>query len=109
MALPMATQNEMITELAEQTGYSKSDVRHFLDGLTDFITSEIKACNRVKVAGIQVEPKLKKATKKRKGRNPQTGEEVMISAKPASVRVAAKVVKPLKDAAPSVKKLTAAL
>jgi nucleoid DNA-binding protein len=39
------------------------------------------------------------------GRNPQTGEEVDVPAKPASVRISLRALKPLKDNAPSVQKL----
>lgn len=106
MALPMLTQTELYEELAEATGWSKSDVRRFLDGLGQVIENNVTEGYRVKVAGIQVEPVLKKATKKRKGRNPQTGEEVMISAKPASTKLRAKVVNPLKGVKlPTPKKL----
>lgn len=106
MALPMLTQTELIDELAEETGWSKGDVRRFLEALSTVIQSNVTEGYRVKVAGIQVEPVLKKATKKRKGRNPATGEEVMISAKPASTKLRAKIVGDLKKInLPSVKKL----
>jgi len=98
-----------VEELADRTGWTKSDVRHVLSELGEIVVANTKACVRTKVAGVVIEPKLRKATKKRKGRNPATGEEVMIKAKPASGKVKAKVVKPLSDAAPSVKKLNAAL
>jgi nucleoid DNA-binding protein len=106
MALPMATQSEMVEELAEQTGFPKGEVRHLLEALQNFIVQEVGDGNRVKVAGVVIEPKLKKATKKRKGRNPATGEEVMIAAKPASVKLKARVVAPLSRASlPSPKRL----
>lgn len=106
MALPMLTQSELIEELAEETGWSKGDVRRFLEGLSSVIQSNVSEGYRVKIAGVQVEPVLKKATKKRKGRNPATGEEVMISAKPASVKLRAKIVGDLKKLdLPSTKKL----
>lgn len=106
MALPMLTQTELTEELAEETGWSKSDVRRFLEGLGTVIQNNVSEGYRVKVAGIQVEPVLKKATKKRKGRNPATGEDVMIPAKPASTKLRAKIVNPLKGTKlPSTKKL----
>lgn len=109
MALQMMSQVELVEELAEELGWSKSDVRHFLAALTDIVEANTRACIRTKVAGVVIAPTLKKATKKRKGRNPATGEEVTIKAKPASVKVKAKIVKPLSDATPSVKKLQNAL
>lgn len=109
MALQMMTQVELVEELADRTGWTKGDVRHVLTELAEIVVDNTKACVRTKVAGVVIAPALKKATKKRKGRNPATGEEVTIKAKPASVKVKAKVVKPLSDATPSVKKLQNAL
>lgn len=109
MALTMMTQTELVGELADALGWSKSDVKHLLAELDEVVQVNLKNCVRTKVAGVVIEPKLRKAQKKRKGRNPATGEEVMIKAKPASVRVAARVTKALKDHAPSTKKLQNAL
>jgi nucleoid DNA-binding protein len=106
MALPMLNQADLVSEIADETGWSKSDVRRVLEALSAVIQNNVSEGYRVKVAGIQVEPKLKKARKKRKGRNPATGEDVMIAAKPASVVLKAKPVKPLTDIKlPSTKKL----
>jgi nucleoid DNA-binding protein len=102
----MLTQTELIGELAEETGWTKGDVKRFLEALETVIGNNVKEGWRVKVAGIQVEPKLRAATKKRPGRNPATGEEIMIKAKPASVVLRTKAVKPLTDVKlPSVRKL----
>lgn len=105
MALPLLTQTELIEELAYQTGYSKSECRVFLLAISDVVNGAVNNCQRVKFAGLTVEPALKKATKKRMGRNPATGEEIEIAAKPASVRVKMTAQKPLKDALPSVQRL----
>jgi len=106
MALPLVTQAELVDELAERTGWSKSDVRGFLVHLQSLITETVENGNRIKVASVVVEPRVKKATKERMGRNPSNGEEVLIPAKPASVKLTAKIVKPLADAAlPSAKRL----
>ncbi len=105
MALDMMRQTELVEALAERTGWSKGDVKRILVELENVVAENLKDCWRTKIAGVVIEPKIRKATKKRKGRNPATGEEVMIKAKPASVRVVARVTKPLKEAAPSVRKL----
>jgi nucleoid DNA-binding protein len=105
MALPMLTQNELIDELVYHTGYTKSECRVFLLALSDITTGSLGNCQRVKFAGLIVEPALRKATKKRMGRNPATGEEIEIAAKPASVRVKLTATKPLKDALPSAQRL----
>jgi nucleoid DNA-binding protein len=105
VALPMLTQNELVEAISDETGYSKSEIRVTLQALTDVVNYTIGNCERVKIAGVIVEPALKKATKKRMGRNPATGEEIEVAAKPASVRVKLGATKPLKDNLPSVQKL----
>jgi nucleoid DNA-binding protein len=105
MALPLMTQTQLVDRLSQATGYSKSEIRVVMIALDDEVTSAVNDCRRVKVAGVTIEPALKKASKKRMGRNPQTGEEVEISAKPASTRVKARVSRALQDSAPSVVKL----
>ena len=105
MPLPTMTQVDLIDSLSEQTGYSKSEIRVTLAALNDVVASAMENCERVKLVGLTIEPALRKATKKRMGRNPQTGEEVEVAAKPASVRVKLTANKPLKDAVPSVQKL----
>lgn len=109
MALPMFTNAELVEALAEQTGFSKGEIRNVLNALDASVEEALANCERIKVAGVQIEPKLKKATKKRKGRNPATGEEITIAAKPAFVKVHVRVTKALKEKAPSVKTLQKAL
>jgi DNA-binding protein HU-beta len=110
MALPMLTATEMASELAERTGVSKTDVRHVLDELHNVVIEQLGFCQRVKIANIvQLEPKIKAKRKARIGRNPATGEDVKIAAKPAEAVVRARVLKPGKDAAPSLPKLRRAL
>lgn len=109
MALDVRSQSAIVESIADETGFSKSDVRVFFTALQDEIVGALKDCERARFCGLTVEPTLKKATKKRKGRNPQTGEEVDVSAKPASVNVKVRVSKTLKEEAPSVQKLKKAL
>lgn len=109
MALPMMKQTELIEELADRTGFPKGEVKHVLSSLEDVVHEVISDCERIKVAGVTIEPKLRAKRKSRMGRNPRTGEDVKIAAKPASVKVTARVTKPLQEAAPSVNKLQNAL
>lgn len=109
MALPLMTQVELVDDLADKTGASRSEVKTFLAALEVTIHENLASCVRTKVAGIFVAPALRAATKKRMGRNPQTGEEVPVAAKPASVRIALKADKNLKGQAPTTRKLSAAL
>jgi nucleoid DNA-binding protein len=108
MGLQLVKQTELVENIAESTGYSKGDVRHFMAALEEEVRAAISDCRKVKVAGVQIEPKLKKATKKRMGRNPATGEDVQIAAKPASVKITARVLASLgkdESVVPSVGKL----
>lgn len=109
MGLSTMTQTELASELAERTGWNRSDAKRVLVELETIVAESVGACVRVKVAGVVIEPKLKKASKKRMGRNPATGEEVEIAAKPASVKVKARALSGLQGAAPSTKKLQNAL
>lgn len=68
-----------------------------LDGLGDAQT--------VRVGGlVQLAVRVTPAQKKRKGRNPATGEELDIAAKPASVDLRARPLAKAKSALPSVQK-----
>jgi nucleoid DNA-binding protein len=110
MALPLVTQGELVTRLAEETGFPKSACRHFLQSLADVTADAIQDCERVRIGNlVQIEPKVKKAQKARMGRNPQSGEKVAIPKKPADVRVAARVLKGGTDAAPTLNTLRARL
>lgn len=103
MALPLVRQTQFVEEVSEESGFSKSEVRAVLNAIDTVVTDHIADCERVKIGNlVQIEPKLRKKQKARMGRNPATGEDVKISAKPASVRVAARVLKGAKDAAPKV-------
>jgi nucleoid DNA-binding protein len=109
MALTMMTQAELVEELADSTGFSKGDVKHVLAALEETIHENLAECIRTKVAGVTIYPHLRPKQKARMGRNPSTGEDVKIKAKPASAVVKAKVDSKLKGHAPSVRKLQNAL
>lgn len=105
MALPMWTQTEIVDHLAEVTGFQKGQIRHVLAAQAELVQDVMANCERIKIAEITVEPKMRKATKKRMGRNPATGEEIQIAAKPASVVIKARVGKKLQEQVPTVQKL----
>lgn len=109
MALYKWTKPDLVEAVSEDSGVSKAEVKRVLAALDSTVARAIGNCERVTIAGVTIEPKLRAATKKRMGRNPQTGEEVPIKAKPASVRVAARVSRALKNQAPSTAKLRKAL
>jgi nucleoid DNA-binding protein len=107
--VPKLKKSDVEDALVFSTGYTRSDVRHFMSALDALVATTIKDCRRLEIAGIMVEPKLKAPTKKRIGRNPATGAEITIKAKPASVRIATRATKPLENAKPRTRKLAEAL
>jgi nucleoid DNA-binding protein len=99
------TQSQLVATIAEETELSKSDVKNVLLTLEDVVLTEINNAEKVKIGSIvQLTPKVKPATKARKGRNPATGEEITISAKPASVQLKARPLARAKASLPSVQK-----
>jgi DNA-binding protein HU-beta len=110
MALPMLTAAATAAELARRTGITQVDVRHVLDELKNLTVDELTNGNRFRVVGlVQLEPKIRPARAARMGRNPRTGEDVQIEAKPADVVVRARVLKDAQQAHPSLGKLSKAL
>lgn len=109
MALTLMSQAELVSEVADRTGWSKGDVKHVLAELEEVIHENLGACVRTKVFGVTIYPHLRPKQKARMGRNPATGEEVKISAKPAATTVKAKTDAKLKSHAPSTRKLQNAL
>lgn len=99
------TQTQLVAQLAEDTELTKADIKNVLTALEDLVLSEIGKAEKVKIGSlVQLDVKLKPATKARQGRNPATGEEITISAKPASVALKARPLAKAKAALPSVQK-----
>jgi nucleoid DNA-binding protein len=94
-----------VTAVAERADLSKTDAKRVLDALDDVVLDELSNAQKVRIGGlVQLTVRVKPATKKRKGRNPATGEEIEIAAKPASVDVRARPLAKAKGALPSVQK-----
>jgi nucleoid DNA-binding protein len=94
-----ATKTAVQQQLAEKTGLTRKQVATFFDELTNLIKRELtKGPGVITIAGLIKVKKVKKpATKARQGRNPQTGETIMIKAKPARTVVKALPLKALKE------------
>jgi nucleoid DNA-binding protein len=106
MPAPMLTYGNQVKLVADMIGVTQIDVRAVLDAYAELAVSEVAKGHRFRVLSlVQVEPKLRLAQKKRPGRNPRTGEEVMIPAKPASVKIRARVLAAIKNVTPTVKRL----
>jgi nucleoid DNA-binding protein len=94
-----------LNAVAERAELSKSDAKRALTALEDVVLEELGNAQKVRIGGlVQLTVRVKPATKKRKGRNPATGEEIDIAAKPASVDVRARPLARAKAALPSVQK-----
>lgn len=99
------TQNQLVSAIADRADLSKNDAKRVLTALEDIVLEEIGNAQKVRVGGlVQLTVRLKPATKARKGRNPATGEEITIGAKPASVDLRARPLAKAKGALPSVQK-----
>ena len=99
------TQTQLVNAVADRAELGKSDAKRALAALEEIILEEIGNAQKVRIGGlVQLTVRVKPATKARKGRNPATGEEITIAAKPASVDVRARPLAKVKDALPSVQK-----
>ncbi len=99
------TQTQLLTAVAERADLSKADAKRAITALEEVILEEVGNAQKVRIGGlVQLTVRLKPATKARKGRNPATGEEITIAAKPASVDLRARPLAKAKEALPSVQK-----
>ena len=99
------TQTQFLNEVADRSGLSRADVKRALAALEETVLDEIGNAQKVKIGSlVQLTVRVKPATKSRKGRNPATGEEITIAAKPASVDLRARPLAKAKGALPTVQK-----
>ena len=103
--MPM-TQTQLADAVAEKAGLSRADAKKAISALEEVVLDEIGNAEKVKIGGVvQLDVRVRPATEARPGRNPAPGEEIMISAKPASVAVKARPLAKAKTAAPSLQKV----
>jgi nucleoid DNA-binding protein len=99
------TQTQLVTAVADRAELSKSDAKRALAALDEIVLEELGNAQKVRIGGlVQLTVRVKPAQKARKGRNPATGEEITIAAKPASVDLRARPLAKAKTALPSVQK-----
>ncbi len=94
------TKTAILAEIAENTDLSKKQVAAVLDELEVLIERHIKkrGVGEFTLPGLlKIRSVKRPATKKRMGRNPATGEEIVIGPKPASIRVRVAALKRLKE------------
>lgn len=99
------TQTQLIAAVAERSEFSKADIKRVLSTLDEVVLEELGNAQKVRIGGlVQLTVRVKPASKARQGRNPATGEEITIAAKPASVDLRARPLAKAKAALPSVQK-----
>jgi DNA-binding protein HU-beta len=99
------TQTQLAAAVAEKTDLSNAEAKRVLTALEEVVLDQLGNAEKVRIGGlVQLTVRMKPATKARKGRNPATGEEITIAAKPASVDLRARPLAKAKEALPSVQK-----
>jgi nucleoid DNA-binding protein len=92
------TKTELVSQLSAKSTLSKSQVRDVLGALDEVIAESLARYRSFTLPGLaKIKVSDKAATKSRPGRNPFTGEEITIKAKPARKTVRLSALKPLKD------------
>ena len=100
-ASKVRTKGAIYKDIAAITGLTRKQVVSVFDCLTDIMKSDLgkKGCGTFNLLGLaKMRTAIKPATKARKGKNPFTGEEITIKAKPASRKVRIRAMKGLNDA-----------
>lgn len=99
------TQTQLVTAVADRAELSKADAKRALEALDQIVLDELGNAQKVRIGGlVQLTVRVKPAQKARKGRNPATGEEITIAAKPAAVDLRARPLTRAKAALPTVQK-----
>ena len=70
------TKAEIITRIYEKVGFSKKDATDVVEATFDIIKSSLERGEKVKVSGFG--NFVVNTKRPRKGRNPQTGDEIII-------------------------------
>ena len=85
--------SDLIAAIAAKTGSTKKSAEDALNAMTEVITQALVKGNKVQLVGFGSFEVRKRAA--RKGRNPQTKEEIKIPASKAPVFKAGKALKDL--------------
>ena len=94
------TKTAILNEIATNTNLTRNQVSAVMDELESVIERHIRkrSVGEFTLPGLlKIKAAKRPATKKRMGRNPATGEEIVIAAKPATTRVRVTALKKLKD------------
>ena len=92
------SRGDVVRQIATGTGLKPRQVKEVFEGLQALMAADLgkKGPGEFNFNGLMKLRTVKKpATSARKGRNPFTGEEIMIKAKPASKKVRARALRSL--------------
>ena len=84
---------ELVAAMAAKTGNTKKGTEEYINALVEVITASLKKGEKVQLVGFGSFEVRKRAA--RKGRNPQTGEEIKITASKSPVFKPGKAFKDL--------------
>jgi integration host factor subunit alpha len=73
------TKSDMVEKIYEKIGFSKKESAELVEMVFDIIKNTLETGEKIKIAGFGNFVVKEKAD--RRGRNPQTGEEIVISAR----------------------------
>ena len=85
--------SDLVAAMAAKTGATKKDVEASLNAFTEVVTESLVKGDKIQLVGFGSFEVRKRAA--RKGRNPQTKEEIKIPASKAPVFKAGKALKDL--------------
>lgn len=92
------SKSEIMSQLSERTGLSKKQLSGFMDELSNLISENLSKTGVFNVPGLLRIKKIHKpAQPARPGRNPATGEEMMLKPKPARNVIKVQPLKALKE------------
>jgi nucleoid DNA-binding protein len=92
------TKSQIFKSIAETTQLTRKQVAAVLEALDGEVKKSLKSAGVFTIPNLcKIVVRMRPATKAREGRNPATGETIMIPAKPASKTVRVRALKPLKE------------
>lgn len=92
------SRTQLIAELSERTGFTKTDCKSMVENFEDIIISSVCEGENVSLSGFaKFARKSTPAKPARDGRNPATGETIRLKPKPASVKATITPLKFFKD------------
>jgi nucleoid DNA-binding protein len=92
------SRGDVVKQIAMGTELKPRQVKDVFSALTQIMAADLgkKGCGEFNLNGlVKLKTVNKPATKARPGRNPFTGEEIMIKAKPASRKIRARALRNL--------------